>query len=79
MNYDKWILRATEQINDIPYNSIFVLKDLFIGTEWNNLERGEKLSLGRYFKNQVLEHKMSGITYIGKAANNSAQYKKLSA
>ena len=41
-----------------------------------NLPVGDRLGFGKYFKNQVLENAVATVQYIGKAQNNSAQYKK---
>lgn len=77
MNYDKLLNTACAHINSIPSGQIFFVKELFYGTEWNELEKGEKLGFGRYFKKAVLNGTVSGVQFIGKADNNSAQYRKI--
>ena len=76
MDYSELLGRAREQIENIPDGHIFMAKDLFPGTNWNQLQKGEKLSFGKQFKNFVLDGKFPGVMYIGKAENNSAQYQK---
>lgn len=76
MDYNVLLSKANEHINTIHSNEVFFVKDLFHGTEWNELERGEKLGFGRYFKKAVMNGSVHNIEYIGKADNNSAQYKK---
>lgn len=76
MDYSEWLDRAGKQIEKIPAGHIFVAKDLFSGTDWNQLSKGEKLNFGKQFKNAVMDGEFPGIKYIGKADNNSAQYKK---
>ncbi len=76
MDYEHWLQKAMEGIKRTPNNTIFLVKELFQGTEWNDLPRGDKLRFGAYFKNSVNEGTIPNINYVGKAANNSAQYKK---
>ena len=76
MDYEFWLEKAKVNIEKMPPTHIFLAKDLFVGSEWLTLKRGERLSFGKYFKNAVLEGEIPGVEYIGKANNNSAQYKK---
>lgn len=76
MDYTGLLERAGRRISAIPSGQVFLAKDLFPGTEWNQLQKGEKLSFGRQFKNAVLDEKFPGVVYIGKAENNSAKYQK---
>lgn len=76
MNYDKWIDKAEQQIRNLSCGYTFVLKDLFKGVEWDELQKGQKIYLGKKFKNAVTEGRFEGIRYIGKAENNSAKYQK---
>jgi hypothetical protein len=77
MDYEVWLKQANESVQALPSARIFVLKDLFQGVIWSELERGQKLSLGRQFKNKVLDGTIPNVEYIGKADNNSAKYKRL--
>ena len=77
MDYTKWTNAAISKINSIPLGTVFLLKDLFEGVEWSNLEKGERLSFGKFFKNEVLEGRIPNVSYIGKAQNNSAKYQKV--
>lgn len=76
MDYSKLLEQAKQNISGIPIGQIFYSKDLFQGTEWNKLQRGEKSSFGRRFKNAVMDGRFPGVVYVGKADNNSAQYQK---
>ena len=76
MNNSHWMNKAKVSISQLKSNQIFLLKDLFDGIEWNNLAKGDRLSFGKYFKNEVIEGNVLHITYIGKAQNNSAKYRK---
>ena len=76
MDYSELLERANTHISAIPNGQVFLAKDLFSGIEWNQLQKGEKLSSGKQFKNAVLDGKFPSVVYIGKAENNSAQYQK---
>ena len=76
MDYNELLNKANKHIDTIQSNEVFFVKDLFHGTEWNALERGEKLGFGRFFKKEVMNGSIQNVEYIGKADNNSAQYKK---
>lgn len=74
MDFEVWLEKANNKIETLSNNSIFVLKDLFVGVEWNRLKVGDRMELGRRFKNAVNRRYIENVIYIGKAANNSAQY-----
>ena len=76
MDYSELLEKANTRIAAIPSGQVFLAQDLFPGTEWNQLQKGEKLNFGRQFKAAVLDEKFPRVVYIGKAENNSAQYKK---
>ena len=76
MNYNELLIKAIEHIDTIQSGEVFFVKDLFHGTEWNKLKRGEKLEFGRLFKKAVMDGSVPNVEYVGKADNNSAQYKK---
>lgn len=76
MDYEHWLQKALEGIERTPPNATFLVKELFQGTEWNDLPKGDKLRFGAFFKNSVNEGLIPDIDYVGKAANNSALYKK---
>lgn len=77
MDYNELLDNARIHIEKLPAGQVFFVKDLFYGTGWNELERGEKLGFGRYFKKAVLNGTILGVQFIGKADNNSAQYRKI--
>lgn len=77
MDYEHWLYKAMDGIERTPYNALFLVKELFQGTEWNDLPKGDKLRFGAYFKTLVTEGKIPNINYVSKANNNSAQYRKI--
>lgn len=78
MDYNELLHIAERQINEVPINGVFVVKDLFTGTMWTSLPTGVKLGFGRFFKNKVTSGTIANIEYIGKIQNNSARYQKIS-
>lgn len=78
MDYNELLHIAERQIDEVPINNDFFVKDLFTGTKWTSLPRGDKLGFGRFFKNKVISGTIDNIEYIGKDQNNSAKYKKIS-
>lgn len=74
---DMWINKAVSKTGSLPTNTVFALKDLFPGVEWNKLSKGDKLDFGRQFKNLVNQELIPYVVYIGKGQNNSANYKKV--
>lgn len=77
MDYEKLLNVIENKIFALDVDTEFFLKDLFNGTEWKKLQKGEKLSLGRRFKNYVELGKFANVIYVGKASNNSAVYKRI--
>lgn len=77
MDYNELLQKARTHIKKLSVGQVFFVKDLFCGTEWNELERGEKLWFGKYFKKAVQDKTVSGVQFIGKADNNSAQYRTI--
>lgn len=76
MDYNNLLEEACESIESTPIGSVFYVKELFNGTRWNELAKGDKLNFGKYFKEAVTDNRVPGVEFIGKATNNSAQYRK---
>lgn len=76
MAYENLLEKARESINNMRSDTQFRLKELFLGTEWNDLSKGDKLNFGKTFKKDIKDGKIRNVQYIGKADNNSALYKK---
>ncbi len=77
MDYEKLFQNACQKILQIPMDTKFCVKDLFLGVEWEQLKKGEKLYFGRYFKNMVENKKVEQVEFLKKAENNSAVYVKI--
>ena len=76
MDYEKYINRAIMNIGKLQSGTLFTLKELFRGIDWNNIPGGERRELGRRFKYEVKSGKIPNVTYVSKAENNSSQYIK---
>lgn len=77
MDYEVWVNKAIMKIGELAAETTFVLKDLFTGVEWDTLERGEKTNLGRRFKANVDNKKISNIIVIDSPKGTSTTYKKV--
>ena len=76
MDMSLYMKKAKEKIKNIQVGSEFELKGLFDEIEWNKLEKGEKISFGRDFANEVREGNIANIIMIERKQNNHRKYKK---
>lgn len=76
MDYLKVLKEKESRIFKLESGTVFLLKDLFEGVQWNSFSIGDRLNLGRTFKNLVENKKVPNVMYLGKAENNSAKYIK---
>lgn len=76
MDYEKWINEAISRTDALSPNTVFLLKDLFDGINWNTLTNGERRELGRQFKIKVTRGLVPNVAYLDKAQNNSSRYIK---
>lgn len=76
IDYEVWLNKAVMQIGKLDIETIFVLKDLFQGIEWNILKKGERLNLGRKFKANVDTKKIPNVIVVDSPKGKSTTYKK---
>lgn len=76
MDYGIWVNKAIMKIGELENGTIFVLKDLFLGVEWNELAKGEKTNLGRKFKENVDEKTIPNVIVINSPKGTSTTYQK---
>lgn len=76
MDYELWINKAILKIGALEKEKVFTLKDLFSGTEWNKLSKGERLNFGRRFKAAVVNKSIPNIVIIESPKGTSTTYKK---
>ena len=74
---DFWLNKAINKTRSLNPNTVFSLKDLFPGVEWDELSNGNKRDFGRQFKHLVLRGAVPNVIFVGKADNNASTYKKV--
>lgn len=74
---DKMFEKALRTVEELPTDEVFFVKELFQTREWKLFPKGDKLGFGKYFKDKVKSGRVPNVEYCGKAANNSAQYRKI--
>lgn len=77
MDSDQMLDKARKAIAKLPINETFVVKDLFIGTEWNNLSANDQRAFGRFFQENIKKKKIKGIVKIENNKAHHAQYRKI--
>lgn len=78
MDFEMWTQKAIITIDKkVSSKQKFQLKGLFEECEWEQLKKGERISFGRYFANEVREGKVKGVISIERLKNNHSQYQKI--
>ena len=77
MDTGLWLDKARNVIEQLPAGKKFELRNLFQELEWEDLPKGDRISFGKYFKNEVLEKRIANVEFINRKKNNHAQYIKL--
>ncbi|KML03286.1 single-stranded DNA-binding protein [Rossellomorea marisflavi] len=68
---------AIQEIDNLRYGEIFLVKDLFKGYEWNRLSIGDRRSLGSHFLHEVRYGRLKEYIDVGvKSSANQQQYIK---
>ena len=77
MNFNEWTQNAINRIaTNVNYNQRFELKDLFEGCEWDRLSKGERISFGKYFANEVRESRIPGVQALERGKKQSLKIHK---
>lgn len=78
MDYEKLLEHAKDFINkELEPGTIFEVKQLFNGTVWEALEKGDKVGFGRYFSSAIKKGRIKNVIRLERAKNNHARYQKL--
>ena len=78
MDFNEWTQNAINRIaTHVNFNQRFELKDLFEGCEWDRLSKGERISFGKYFANEVRENRIPGVQALERGKNNHSRYTKI--
>ena len=70
------LMKAKQEIEQLSVGKEFELKNLFLEIEWEALSKGNRIRFGKYFKNEVLDGRVSEIEYVDRKKNNHAKYIK---
>lgn len=77
MDYQLWTNKAKEQITNLPKGTIFELKRLFHGYDWDSLSPGERKSFGRVFANEVRDGRVNQVQQFQPDKKGNNKYIKL--
>lgn len=77
MKHEEYLDIAKQAIGKLPAETVFEVKELFKGTTWNALSRGDRISFGRYFANAVKERKVPNVEQLERGKDNHSRYKIL--
>ena len=75
LNANELLEVAKEELKNLNYEEIFLVRDLFKGYEWNRISRSNRLLLGTLFLNYIKSTDI-GITPIEKTSSGQQRYKK---
>lgn len=64
MDYELWINNAIAKTDELEQGTVFVLKDLFVGAEWDELSKGVRQNLGRQFKAKVNTGLVPNVVFV---------------
>jgi hypothetical protein len=67
---------AITELGNLNSGEVFLVKELFKGYVWKRLGKGERLTLGTLFINEVKNNPSLGITVLDKTTSNQQKYKK---
>nr|WP_172596768.1 single-stranded DNA-binding protein [Clostridium butyricum] len=73
--FSKRLSELKEKVARIPSGTKFSIKLVF-GTDWLNISRGTKLSLGKNFYTQVTQNMITGVEVAEKDSSNTQFYIK---
>ena len=76
MDNKKWLEIAKAKIDKLPNGSLFELKELFAEVNWKKLSKGERITFGRFFANEVREGRLTKIVPLKRGKNNHSRYEK---
>ncbi|MCM1244569.1 MAG: single-stranded DNA-binding protein [Roseburia sp.] len=78
MDHEKWFEEALSHIDkEIKTGQVFEVKELFTGNKWNQLQRGEKQSFGRYFSSKVKDGALTSVSLQGESKSRHNMYVKV--
>lgn len=73
LNANELLEIAKEELKNLNYEEIFLVRDLFKGYEWNRISRSNRLLLGTLFINYIKSTDI-GIIPIEKTSSGQQRY-----
>lgn len=67
---------AEKEVKKLLPGEIFIVRDLFLGYEWNRIGKGNRTKLGGIFFRNVKEKESSNIEILDKTPQNQQRYRK---
>ncbi|MBQ7895574.1 MAG: DUF1413 domain-containing protein [Oscillospiraceae bacterium] len=77
MDIEYWLRKALVTFGSLPEGTVFGIKDLVSGSEWKACSSSDRMLLGREFKNEVRDGRISGILILDTPKRAPAKYKKI--
>lgn len=77
MNYEQMIRKASQTIGTLSVGDRFETNQLFKGTEWTNIPKGDRILFGKQFKNDVKSGNVPNVIFVGRKKNNHSEYEKI--
>ena len=77
MDYAIWMADAIDSIDTkVKAHQKFELKSLFEGCKWALLSKGDRISFGKFFANEVREGKIKNVVAVERGRDNHSKYIK---
>ncbi len=73
---EEWCARGLMVIEGLPRGTVFEVKELYKDIYWKRLSKGERISFGRYFANEVREGRIPDINALERGKDNHSRYVK---
>ena len=77
MTFEELKNAALQEASRVGSGKVFILRDLFQETVWSDIKKGDRLSLGRWFKEYTKDNCDCGWVLLEKRSDNAAQYQRL--
>ena len=68
---------AINNLDNLKSGEVFLVKELFLGYEWNRLSAYERTNLGILFIDQVRNDPSLNVIRLPKTASNHTRYKRI--
>lgn len=75
LNANELLEIAKEELKNLNFKEIFLVRDLYKGYEWNRISRSNRLLLGTLFINYIKSTDI-GIVPIEKTSSGQQRYRK---